>query len=298
MRITNVTIEDDSLYGELGRYECDAFAKNESAPKRHGFTISVITRDEIPKLVVVLHTNSLICNLTRRGKNKNTPLKGISWYKDGKLLVSLRNPETEIKEVFLAPLKFKDVGVRDGGNYTCLMEVLLRHFKSYIVSDYIVIHIAPWFENRDDKTVRAKLGDNVTLECSARGYPLKVEWRFKSERNKTVKSCIVSSTDEHYNDVTQDGRSNRNYLTITNLDKAHFGVYYCCLQAGCSDNITEDQCQRFDLVEAGTEAHLRAPMEMWWAKLSFRPSLACVIVPIRDSVVIHSVLIFSILPPK
>ena len=40
------------------------------------------------------------------------------------------------------------------------------------------------------------------------------------------------------------------YLTITDMSKVHFGVYYCCLQTGCFNNITEDQCQRFDLVEA------------------------------------------------
>ena len=43
MTITNVTIEDDSRYGNIGNYECHAFAKNESTPKRHGFSISVIT---------------------------------------------------------------------------------------------------------------------------------------------------------------------------------------------------------------------------------------------------------------
>ena len=34
------------------------------------------------------------------------------------------------------------------------------------------------------------------------------------------------------------------------MSKVHFGVYYCCLQTGFFNNITEDQCQRFDLVEA------------------------------------------------
>ena len=43
MTITNVGIEDGSQYGNIGSYECHAFAKNESTPKRHGFSISVIT---------------------------------------------------------------------------------------------------------------------------------------------------------------------------------------------------------------------------------------------------------------
>lgn len=106
---------------------------------------SYILGDEIPKAVVVPHTNfvhklTLSCSLTKRGNKYGTPLKRISWYKDGKLLVSLRNPDPEIEKVLIAPVKFEDVGVRDGGNYTCLLEVKLRHIKSYNVSDYIVIH--------------------------------------------------------------------------------------------------------------------------------------------------------------
>lgn len=53
--------------------------------------------------------------------------------------MSLQNPDPEIEKVLIAPLKFEDVGVRDGGNYTCLLEVKLRNIKSYNVSDYIVI---------------------------------------------------------------------------------------------------------------------------------------------------------------
>lgn len=61
---------------------------------------------------------------------------------------------------------------------------------------------------------------------------------------------LDSSTNEHYN-VTHNGPYDPYYLTITGMSKVHFGVYYCCLQTGCFNNITEDQCQRFDLLEAG-----------------------------------------------
>ena len=43
MTISNVTVEDDSLFGSLGSYECHAFAVNVTLPKRHGFSVSVIT---------------------------------------------------------------------------------------------------------------------------------------------------------------------------------------------------------------------------------------------------------------
>ena len=54
----------------------------------------------------------------------------------------------------------------------------------------IIIPVKPWFESNDGKTVAKKLGDDLTLECGARGYPLKVEWKFKSETDETVKTCI------------------------------------------------------------------------------------------------------------
>ena len=41
LNIRNVTLEDDSS-GALGRYECHAFAVNDSAARKHGFTVKVI----------------------------------------------------------------------------------------------------------------------------------------------------------------------------------------------------------------------------------------------------------------
>ena len=48
MNINNVTVDDDSLKGSLGSYECHAFAVGdpdddpEKARARHGFSVSVI----------------------------------------------------------------------------------------------------------------------------------------------------------------------------------------------------------------------------------------------------------------
>ena len=41
LNIRNVTTDDDSNSG-LGRYECHAFAVNDSAVQKHGFTVNVI----------------------------------------------------------------------------------------------------------------------------------------------------------------------------------------------------------------------------------------------------------------
>ena len=43
MFIKNATLEDDSLFGALGRYECHAFAVGDAVKSgRHGFSVSVI----------------------------------------------------------------------------------------------------------------------------------------------------------------------------------------------------------------------------------------------------------------
>ena len=42
MVIRNVTLNDDSSFGALGRYECHAFAVGDPVAKRHGFSVNVI----------------------------------------------------------------------------------------------------------------------------------------------------------------------------------------------------------------------------------------------------------------
>ena len=43
MHIRNVTLEYDSTFGRLGRYECHAFAVGSPIERRHGFSINVIS---------------------------------------------------------------------------------------------------------------------------------------------------------------------------------------------------------------------------------------------------------------
>ena len=42
MTIRSVTLNDDSAYGALGRYECHAFAVGDPAARKHGFSVNVI----------------------------------------------------------------------------------------------------------------------------------------------------------------------------------------------------------------------------------------------------------------
>lgn len=79
---------------------------------------------------------TLFCNLT--GGSFASTLKRISWYKNGVRIrcpSSVRHPDPSNPEDFLEPLVLTNVGAEDGGNYTCLLEVLLRHWKQHDVSD-------------------------------------------------------------------------------------------------------------------------------------------------------------------
>lgn len=45
LRIKNVTLDYDSQYGPLGRYECHAYAVNAKHAQKHGFSVNVIRRE-------------------------------------------------------------------------------------------------------------------------------------------------------------------------------------------------------------------------------------------------------------
>ena len=94
---------------------------------------------KVPQISVLRHGEgtTFSCNLTN--KHKGTVLKRISWYKDGILLESIRNPDPDKPLDTLRPLVLKNIGVRDGGNYTCILEVLLRNIRMYNVSDSTVV---------------------------------------------------------------------------------------------------------------------------------------------------------------
>ena len=90
--------------------------------------ISVLRRGE---------NTTLTCNLTN--KYQRTVMKRISWYKDGILLESIRNSDPDKPLDALRPLVLKNIGVRDGGNYTCFLEVALRYIRMYNVSDSTMV---------------------------------------------------------------------------------------------------------------------------------------------------------------
>lgn len=76
--------------------------------------------------------------MTSRGSG--TPsLKKISWLKNGVLSESVRLPDPNSPKDFLKPIMITDADVKDGGVYTCLLEVLVRGAKNFNVTDYAIV---------------------------------------------------------------------------------------------------------------------------------------------------------------
>ena len=80
---------------------------------------------------------TIFCNITE--PSGWSRLKKISWLKNGVVQQSLRNPNSDKPVDTLAPLVIKNAAARDGGNYSCELELELRYIKPYNVSDSTMI---------------------------------------------------------------------------------------------------------------------------------------------------------------
>ena len=81
---------------------------------------------------------NLKCNVTdTSGGNPKNKLVRLSWFKNGILVQSKEDPNPAKPEDTLGPLV--RARVKDGGNYTCLLEMLLRSQKGYNVSDTTLV---------------------------------------------------------------------------------------------------------------------------------------------------------------
>ncbi|XP_068694015.1 peroxidasin-like isoform X2 [Montipora foliosa] len=250
LNIRNVTLADDSNLGILGRYECHAFAVNDSVARKHGFTVIVIPVANLPKISVsanrtVKHNSrvEIACNLTE-GEEATTSLKRISWYKNGELFESVRSPDPDKTEDTLKPLNLQSVGVRDAGVYTCLLEVVLRQTKNYNISKSMELRIAPWLTPpNEDIEVKSFKDETAQFNCSAKGNPLEVEWKVQTKGKDEVQACIHGSNGKY--EVKRNGPFDPYFLLVKNLQYTDRGFYYCCLPTNCSDSV--DGCQRFIL---------------------------------------------------
>ena len=60
MHIRNVTLEYDSTFGQLGRYECHAFAVGSPLERKHGFSVNVISSKFNLQFIKVRVTQNLM----------------------------------------------------------------------------------------------------------------------------------------------------------------------------------------------------------------------------------------------
>ena len=93
----------------------------------------------VTKVNMLQHGDSItiFCNITEASGWSR--LKKISWLKNGVVQQSLRNPNPDKPVDTLAPLVIKNAAARDGGNYSCELELALRNIKPYNVSDSTMI---------------------------------------------------------------------------------------------------------------------------------------------------------------
>ena len=59
MHIRNVTLEYDSTFGQLGRFECHAFAVGSPLERKHGFSVNVMISKFNLKSVKIRVTQNL-----------------------------------------------------------------------------------------------------------------------------------------------------------------------------------------------------------------------------------------------
>ena len=90
----------------------------------------------VPKFDVLKKGEEIMiaCNVTRVKDLSWLKLKRISWFKDGLRVQTVRCPLPNVPEDTLQPLV-----VKDGGNYSCILELLLQGGFLHMVSDFVVI---------------------------------------------------------------------------------------------------------------------------------------------------------------
>ncbi|XP_067056394.1 cell adhesion molecule DSCAML1-like isoform X2 [Acropora muricata] len=247
LHIQNVTKEYDS---QLTQFLCKGYAAGVH-DQGMSFRITVIKRKEIPKIETTKNAilqrgdeTTISCRVTAKGSSNAKP-KYMAWFKDGELLHSIAvnqlSSELEFKSIVVNTDQ-----VRNAGNYTCVLAMKLYNVLDHNESDSTVVTFLPWFETK--KNVEAGIvGKKVNLKCSARGYPLDVEWRVtkKIAEDKKITSCINASADNRF-EISRKGVYDPYVLSIVNLNSTDEGDYYCCLASNCSSNI-EGICERIRL---------------------------------------------------
>ena len=96
----------------------------------------------ISQVGIVEHGNnvSFICNMTERGSQQDAKLLNVSLIKNGVLIRRANVSKDPLNStILLGPVDLNNVGVNEGGKYTCLLEVLLENKTPYKVTDHTLV---------------------------------------------------------------------------------------------------------------------------------------------------------------
>ncbi|XP_068740257.1 neural cell adhesion molecule 1-A-like isoform X2 [Montipora capricornis] len=204
---------------------------------------------EVPKLAVpkesVLqhgHEANIMCRIISDSGSQSPSLTRFSWFKGVDLVGDDDNPRADD----LLPLNIKNPGLEDVGTYTCVLGILVRGVIKYNVTADTNVLVAPWLEKYEEH-LEAKPGQDVKLQCSARGVDLSVEWKVKRKVDKTINGCVNSSVPDNRYKISLKESSGPSVMSITDVKKTDSGNYYCCLSSNCSAVIEERRCHKFTL---------------------------------------------------
>ncbi|XP_048833472.1 hemicentin-1 isoform X1 [Brienomyrus brachyistius] len=151
---------------EQGHYQCDV--TNVAGKQFKDFRLNVYVPPSIKGANVTAEVTALLNTPVRlECEVRGIPLPAITWYKDGRALLSGRHAIYVDRGQFL---KIPLVEVADAGRYTCrATSVVGTAEKSYELE----VYVPPTIEGVLDTPVKRKVlaGRTLVLECEAGGHP-------------------------------------------------------------------------------------------------------------------------------
>ncbi|KAM4616042.1 hemicentin-1 [Polymixia lowei] len=197
-----------ALPEDAGNYTCLATNEAGTASKSASLIYAEAPRITVVQQVVLVTVGgdaSLQCQAT------GVPPPLVQWYK-GDLEVGSA-PFAE-QDVYRGTLHIREVQEIDAGEYSCVASSSAGTSSGKVVLE---VGAGPLFSEAPID-VTAKVGDNITLPCAARGFPLPaVTWRRQDGRQ------ILTRTESHHRTMQLDD----GHLLIQSVWLDDEGLYIC-----------------------------------------------------------------------
>ncbi|CAG4938169.1 unnamed protein product [Parnassius apollo] len=200
---TNDLVIENAIDFHSGVYSCNATSSLGFVRRNYTLDVymrPVIAQSEMETPVEKLEGQLVELPCTVRG----TPVPEVIWLQNGNTITESRKYRDEYGLRFVANLT-------DFGEYTCIA----RNVHGTAMLNYTVyIWVAPFVEPPLLESKNVVIGDNVTLECNAVGFPVPIIlWQFNGELLKE------NITDLSFNNVGN--------LYVSNASAKHEGKYDC-----------------------------------------------------------------------